>query len=113
MLISRGWTLDVPAGEVHAIMGLNAGSRLSYALPGRLKQEATGRARSSGPGRTLLVRLRRAGGEVFLLARASDRDSWRLGADLSVCTAPERQERARARTEVSASLKLVRAAPTR
>jgi Fe-S cluster assembly ATP-binding protein len=67
--IIRGLTLDVPAGEVHAIMGPNGAgkSTLSYALAGRPGYEVTGGAIAlDGEDLTALAPNERAAKGLFL-----------------------------------------------
>ena len=67
--IIRGLTLDVPAGEVHAIMGPNGAgkSTLSYALAGRPGYEVTGGTIAlDGEDLTALDPAERAAKGVFL-----------------------------------------------
>ena len=52
--IIKGLSLDLPAGEVHAIMGPNGAgkSTLSYVLAGRTGYEVTGGDRRRSTART-------------------------------------------------------------
>ena len=66
--IIKGVTLDVPAGEVHALMGPNGSgkSTLAYALAGRDGYEATGRAELDGVDLLNIAPEERAASGLFL-----------------------------------------------
>ena len=67
--ILRGLSLDVPAGEVHAVMGPNGAgkSTLSYTLAGRAGYEVTaGSATLDGENLLALAPDQRAARGVFL-----------------------------------------------
>jgi Fe-S cluster assembly ATP-binding protein len=112
--ILKGLTLDVPAGEVHAIMGPNGAgkSTLGYALSGRPGYEATeGAASWKGEDLLGLEPAERAAKGVFLSFQYPIEIPG-VPALTFVRTALNAQKRARGEEEVSAPafLKLVRAA---
>ena len=112
--ILKGLTLDVPAGEVHAIMGPNGAgkSTLGYALSGRPGYEATeGTVSWQGQDLLDLEPAERAAKGVFLSFQYPIEISG-VPALTFVRTALNAQKRARGEEEVSAPafLKMVRAA---
>ena len=112
--ILKGLTLDVPAGEVHAVMGPNGAgkSTLGYALTGRPGYEATGGGVSwNGQDLLALDPAERAAKGVFLSFQYP-LEIPGVPALTFVRTALNAQRRARGEEEVSAPafLKLVRAA---
>ncbi|AQR61773.1 Fe-S cluster assembly ATPase SufC [Brevundimonas sp. LM2] len=112
--ILKGLTLDVPAGEVHAIMGPNGAgkSTLGYAMSGRPGYEATEGALSwNGQDLLDLDPAARAAKGVFLSFQYPIEIPG-VPALTFVRTALNAQKRARGEEEVSAPafLKLVRAA---
>ncbi|WP_122465797.1 Fe-S cluster assembly ATPase SufC [Brevundimonas lutea] len=112
--ILKGLTLDVPAGEVHAVMGPNGAgkSTLGYALTGRPGYEATqGEAAWNGADLLALDPAERAAKGVFLSFQYPIEIPG-VPALTFVRTALNAQKRARGEEEVSAPafLKLVRAA---
>ena len=112
--ILKGLTLDVPAGEVHAIMGPNGAgkSTLGYALSGRPGYEATeGAVEWAGEDLLALDPAERAAKGVFLSFQYPIEIPG-VPALTFVRTALNAQKRARGEDEVSAPafLKLVREA---
>ncbi|SFS72764.1 Fe-S cluster assembly ATPase SufC [Brevundimonas viscosa] len=112
--ILKGLSLDVPAGEVHAVMGPNGAgkSTLGYALSGRPGYEATEGAVSwRGEDLLALEPAERAAKGVFLSFQYPIEIPG-VPALTFVRTALNAQRRARGEEEVSAPafLKLVRAA---
>ncbi len=112
--ILKGLSLDVPAGEVHAVMGPNGAgkSTLGYALSGRPGYEATdGAATWRGEDLLALDPAERAAKGVFLSFQYPIEIPG-VPALTFVRTALNAQKRARGEEEVSAPafLKLVRAA---
>ena len=112
--ILKGLTLDLPAGEVHAIMGPNGAgkSTLAYALAGRAGYEATeGSATYDGEDLLALEPNERAAKGVFLSFQYP-LEIPGVPALTFVRTALNAQRRARGEEEVSAPqfLKLVREA---
>ncbi len=112
--ILNGLTLDVPAGEVHAIMGPNGAgkSTLGYALSGRPGYEATqGEATWRGEDLLALDPAERAAKGVFLSFQYPIEIPG-VPALTFVRTALNAQKRARGEAEVSAPafLKQVKAA---
>ena len=112
--ILKGLTLDVPAGEVHAVMGPNGAgkSTLGYALTGRPGYEATeGVVTWDGEDLLALDPAERAAAGVFLSFQYPIEIPG-VPALTFVRTALNAQKRARGEDEVSAPafLKLVRAA---
>ncbi|WP_374514418.1 Fe-S cluster assembly ATPase SufC [Brevundimonas sp.] len=112
--ILKGLSLDVPAGEVHAVMGPNGAgkSTLGYALSGRPGYEATeGAATWRGEDLLALEPAERAAKGVFLSFQYPIEIPG-VPALTFVRTALNAQKRARGEEEVSAPafLKLVRAA---
>ena len=112
--ILKGLTLDVPAGEVHAIMGPNGAgkSTLSYVLTGRSGYEVTGgTATLDGEDLLALDPDARAAKGVFLSFQYP-LEIPGVPAMTFIRTALNAQKRARGEEEVSAPafLKLVRAA---
>ena len=115
--ILKGLTLDVPAGEVHAIMGPNGAgkSTLGYALSGRPGYEATeGSASWKGDDLLGLEPAERAAKGVFLSFQYPIEIPG-VPALTFVRTALNAQRRARGEEEVSAPnfLKLVKTASAR
>ena len=112
--ILKGLSLDVPAGEVHAVMGPNGAgkSTLGYALSGRPGYEATeGAVTWRGEDLLALEPAERAARGVFLSFQYPIEIPG-VPALTFVRTALNAQKRARGEEEVSAPafLKLVRAA---
>lgn len=112
--ILKGLTLDVPAGEVHAVMGPNGAgkSTLGYALSGRPGYEATeGSVQWNGADLLELDPAERAAKGVFLSFQYP-LEIPGVPAMTFIRTALNAQKRARGEEEVSAPafLKLVRAA---
>jgi Fe-S cluster assembly ATP-binding protein len=112
--ILKGLSLDVPAGEVHAVMGPNGAgkSTLGYALSGRPGYEATeGAVTWRGEDLLALEPAERAAKGVFLSFQYPIEIPG-VPALTFVRTALNAQRRARGEEEVSAPafLKLVRAA---
>ena len=112
--ILKGLTLDVPAGEVHAIMGPNGAgkSTLGYALSGRPGYEATeGAVEWAGEDLLALDPAERAAKGVFLSFQYPIEIPG-VPALTFVRTALNAQKRARGEEEVAAPafLKLVREA---
>lgn len=112
--ILNGLTLDVPAGEVHAVMGPNGAgkSTLGYALTGRPGYEATeGSVEWNGDDLLALDPAERAAKGVFLSFQYP-LEIPGVPAMTFIRTALNAQKRARGEAEVSAPefLKLVRAA---
>lgn len=112
--ILKGLTLDVPAGEVHAIMGPNGAgkSTLGYALSGRPGYEATeGAVAWNGDDLLTLDPAERAAKGVFLSFQYP-LEIPGVPAMTFIRTALNAQKRARGEEEVSAPafLKLVKAA---
>ncbi|WP_288758361.1 Fe-S cluster assembly ATPase SufC [uncultured Brevundimonas sp.] len=112
--ILKGLTLDVPAGEVHAVMGPNGAgkSTLGYALSGRPGYEATeGSVQWNGANLLDLDPAERAAKGVFLSFQYPIEIPG-VPALTFVRTALNAQRRARGEDEVSAPefLKLVKAA---
>jgi Fe-S cluster assembly ATP-binding protein len=110
--IIKGLTLDVPAGEVHAIMGPNGAgkSTLSYALAGRPGYEAaSGSITLEGEDLTVLAPDQRAAKGVFLSFQYPLEIPGVPGLTF-LRTALNAQKKARGEDEVSAPafLKLVR-----
>ena len=115
--ILKGLTLDVPAGEVHAVMGPNGAgkSTLGYALTGRPGYEVTeGSATWNGLDLLELDPAERAAKGVFLSFQYP-LEIPGVPAMTFIRTALNAQRRARGQDEVSAPefLKLVRAASTK
>ncbi len=111
--ILNGLTLDIPAGEVHAIMGPNGAgkSTLSYALAGRPGYEVTGgTATLNGEDLLALNASQRAAKGVFLSFQYPTEIPG-VPALTFLRTALNAQHRARGEPEVAAPafLKLVRA----
>ncbi|RZJ43317.1 MAG: ATP-binding cassette domain-containing protein, partial [Brevundimonas sp.] len=114
--ILKGLTLDVPAGEVHAVMGPNGAgkSTLGYALSGRPGYEATeGSVDWDGRDLLALEPAERAAAGVFLSFQYPIEIPG-VPALTFVRTALNAQKRARGEEEVSAPvfMKLVKAAAT-
>ncbi|HWW12535.1 MAG TPA: Fe-S cluster assembly ATPase SufC [Brevundimonas sp.] len=114
--ILKGLTLDVPAGEVHAVMGPNGAgkSTLGYALSGRPGYEATeGAVAWNGDDLLTLDPAERAAKGVFLSFQYP-LEIPGVPAMTFIRTALNAQKRARGEEEVTAPafLKLVRAAST-
>ena len=112
--ILKGLTLDVPAGEVHAIMGPNGAgkSTLGYALSGRPGYEATeGSVEWAGQDLLALEPAERAARGVFLSFQYPIEIPG-VPALTFVRTALNAQKRVRGEEEVSAPafLKMVKAA---
>src|SRR5690606_24385889 len=111
--ILKGLSLQVPAGEVHAIMGPNGAgkSTLGYALAGRPGYEATGTARWKGQDLLALSPDERAAAGVFLSFQYP-MEIPGVPALTFVRTALNAQRKARGEAEVSAPefLKRVRQA---
>ena len=112
--ILKGLTLEVPAGEVHAVMGPNGAgkSTLGYALSGRPGYEASeGSVEWNGQDLLALDPAERAAKGVFLSFQYPIEIPG-VPALTFVRTALNAQKRARGEEEVSAPafLKLVRAA---
>lgn len=115
--ILNGLTLDVPAGEVHAVMGPNGAgkSTLGYALTGRPGYEATeGSVTWNGHDLLALDPAERAALGVFLSFQYP-LEIPGVPAMTFIRTALNAQKRARGEPEVSAPdfLKAVRAASTK
>ncbi|MGQ3067689.1 MAG: Fe-S cluster assembly ATPase SufC [Brevundimonas sp.] len=115
--ILNGLTIDVPAGEVHAVMGPNGAgkSTLGYALSGRPGYDATEGAVSwNGQNLLELDPAERAARGVFLSFQYP-LEIPGVPAMTFIRTALNAQKRARGEEEVSAPafLKLVRAASER
>jgi Fe-S cluster assembly ATP-binding protein len=111
--ILHGLTLDIPAGEIHAVMGPNGAgkSTLSYALAGRPGYEVTGgSARLDGEDLLALDPSERAARGVFLSFQYPTEIPG-VPALTFLRTALNAQHRARGEPEVSAPdfLRLVRA----
>ena len=114
--ILKGLTLEVPAGEVHAVMGPNGAgkSTLGYSLSGRPGYEVTdGSASWNGQDLLGLDPAERAAAGVFLSFQYP-MEIPGVPAMTFIRTALNAQKRARGEEEVSAPafLKLVRAAAT-
>ena len=112
--IIKGLTLDVPAGEVHAIMGPNGAgkSTLSYVLTGRSGYEVTGGTASlDGEDLLGLEANERAARGVFLSFQYP-LEIPGVPALTFIRTAMNAQRKARGETEIGAPafLKLVKAA---
>lgn len=112
--ILKGLTLDVPAGEVHAVMGPNGAgkSTLGYSLSGRPGYEVTaGSASWNGQDLLDLDPAERAAAGVFLSFQYP-MEIPGVPAMTFIRTALNAQKRARGEEEVSAPafLKLVKAA---
>ena len=110
--ILKGLTLDVPAGEVHAVMGPNGAgkSTLGYALTGRPGYEASeGAVRWNGDDLLALDPAERAAKGVFLSFQYP-LEIPGVPAMTFIRTALNAQKRARGEAEVSAPafLKLIR-----
>ncbi|MBV9509785.1 MAG: ATP-binding cassette domain-containing protein, partial [Caulobacteraceae bacterium] len=110
--IIKGLSLDVPAGEVHAIMGPNGAgkSTLSYSLAGRPGYEVTaGEALLNGESLIALEPDERAAKGLFLSFQYPLEIPGVPGLTF-LCTALNAQRKARGETEVSAPafLKAVR-----
>ena len=114
--ILNGLTLDIPAGEVHAIMGPNGAgkSTLSYALAGRPGYEVTGgTATLNGDDLLALNASERAAKGVFLSFQYPTEIPG-VPALTFLRTALNAQHRARGEAEIAAPafLKMVRAKAT-
>lgn len=111
--ILKGLTLDVPAGEVHAIMGPNGAgkSTLSYAVAGRENYEATAGAVTLDGENILGLDPNERAAKGLFLSFQHPMEIPGVATMNFIRTALNAQRKARGETEVSAAefLKIIRA----